>query len=244
MKTLSKKIENIAKDNQNDFLLTVGGDHSIGSATISGMLSRHPNLKVIWVDAHADMVDPSLRIRDPYNYHGMPLSHVAGIFKLNGFEWMNLLPKENIVLIGIRDIEEGEFQTIMKHNIKAFTMDHVDKYGIGNVMKQAIEYLDPKGDAPFHISFDVDGLDPDVFNQTGTLFRYGLTPREGCHIIRRVAHERKLVSLDLVEVNSQINSSGLKRPKYREEEHYHDVSHSIGIGIDLIESVFTKYQTI
>ena len=85
MKTLSQKVETIAKDEQNDFLLTVGGDHSIGSATISGMLSRYHNLKLIWVDAHADIVDPSMRVRDPYHYHGMPLSHVAGIFKLNGF---------------------------------------------------------------------------------------------------------------------------------------------------------------
>jgi len=66
-------------------LLTVGGDHSIGSATISGMLSKHPNLKIIWVDAHADMVDPTHAVRDRYNYHGMPLSHVAGIYKLAGF---------------------------------------------------------------------------------------------------------------------------------------------------------------
>lgn len=82
-------------------------------------------------------------------------------------------------------------------------------------MQQAIQYLDPKGDAPFHISFDVDGLDPDCFNQTGTLFRYGLSPREGCHIIRRIAHERKLVSMDLVEVNADISSGGPNRPKYR-----------------------------
>ena len=56
-------------------------------------------------------------------------------------------------------------------------MDHVDKYGIGNVMTQAIQYLDPKGNSPFHISFDVDSLDPSVFSQTGTLFRYGLSAR-------------------------------------------------------------------
>ncbi len=66
-------------------MLTVGGDHSIGSATISGMLNRYKNLKLIWVDAHADMVDPTHGVRAQYNYHGMPLSHVAGIFKLNGF---------------------------------------------------------------------------------------------------------------------------------------------------------------
>ena len=111
-------------------------------------------------------------------------------------------------------------------------------------MKQAIEYLDPKGDSPFHISFDVDGLDPTCFNQTGTLFRYGLTPREGCHIIRRVAHERKLVSMDLVETNTLIDPDSPKRPKYREEDHYQDVTQSIGVGIDLIESAFTKYMIL
>ena len=104
LKTLSKKVESIAKNNEDDFLLTVGGDHSIGSATISGMLGRYPNLKMIWVDARADMVDPSHGVRSRYNYHGMPLSHVSGVFKLNGFDWMNIIPKENIVLIGIRDI--------------------------------------------------------------------------------------------------------------------------------------------
>lgn len=50
------------------------------------------------------MVDPTYKVRDNYNYHGMPLSHVSNVFKLNGFEWMNHIPKENIVLIGIRDI--------------------------------------------------------------------------------------------------------------------------------------------
>ncbi len=77
----------------------------------------------------------------------------------------------------MRDIEEAEFQVIKNNNVKAFTMDHVDKYGIGNVMTQAIQYLDPKGDSPFHISFDVDSLDPGTFSQTGTLFRYGLSAR-------------------------------------------------------------------
>jgi arginase len=56
-------------------------------------------------------------------------------------------------------------------------MDHVDKYGIGGVMSQALEYLDPKGNSPFHISFDVDSLDPSVFTQTGTQFRNGLSAR-------------------------------------------------------------------
>jgi arginase len=80
-------------------------------------------------------------------------------------------------------------------------MDHIDKFGIGNVMTQAIQHLDPKDDCPFHISFDVDVMDPDFVSQTGTTFRYGLSPREAVHIIRRTVFERNLVSMDIVEIN-------------------------------------------
>ena len=82
-------------------------------------------------------------------------------------------------------------------------------YGIGKVMEMAIDYLDPKTSenhvpAPFHVSFDIDGMDPSIAEGTGTKFRDGLSHREGCHIIRRIAHERKLVGLDLVEINPKL----------------------------------------
>lgn len=90
-------------------------------------------------------------------------------------------------------------------------MDHVDSLGIGEVMKQTVEYLDPENKYPFHISFDVDGIDPDVLSQTGTRFRYGLTPREGNFIVRRLVHDRKVVSMDLVEINPELNKNEPKR---------------------------------
>ena len=69
-------------DKESDLLLTVGGDHSIGSATISAALRANPGLKVIWVDAHPDTIDyklrrPNVPLYD--NYHGMPLSNVTGM---------------------------------------------------------------------------------------------------------------------------------------------------------------------
>jgi hypothetical protein len=47
--------------------------------------------------------------------------------------------------------------------------------------------------------------------------------------------------MDLVETNTKIDPNSPFRPKYREEEHYNDVTQSVGLGIDLIESAFTKY---
>ena len=69
-------------------------------------------------------------------------------------------------------------------------MDQVVQHGIGNIMSKTIEYLDPDNKHPFHISYDVDGVDPSIASQTGTLYRDGLDHREACHIVKRLAHER------------------------------------------------------
>ena len=137
----------------------------------------------------------------------MPLSHLTGMTSIPDlpyWHWltkMPLLDPKNVVLIGIRDIDVDEYVSLAKYGVKCYTMDHVDKIGIGKVMSETIEYLDPQNRHPFHLSMDVDGIDPEAVSQTGTLFRYGLSPREAVHIVRRLVHERRLVSMDLVEIN-------------------------------------------
>lgn len=56
---------------------------------------------------------------------------------------MPFLDPKNVVLIAIRDIDPDEFISLKKMGVKCFTMDHVDKYGIGEVMRQTIDHLDP-----------------------------------------------------------------------------------------------------
>ena len=78
----------LSQSGRDSVAVAVGGDHSIASATIHALLGVYPDLKVLWIDAHADMIDPA---RSNYpGYHGMPLSHILGICdgKLGGFEWM------------------------------------------------------------------------------------------------------------------------------------------------------------
>lgn len=88
-------------------------------------------------------------------------------------------------------------------------------------MTQTLKYLDSDGNSPFHISFDLDAVDPYIVNQTGTVYRNGLDHRESCHIIRRVVNEKKLVSMDVVELNPERGVHQV-RPKFRDEEHYSD----------------------
>lgn len=163
-KHVAQQIGDRAK--QGHFVLTLGGDHSVGLSTVSGVLDAYPDACLVWVDAHADINTPGAT--DSGNIHGCPLSFLTGIAEDHpDFRWVApALRMERLVYIGLRDLDNFEKQTIRKYNIKAFTMHHVDKYGIGQVVAMALDHVNPNRDRPIHLSFDVDALDPSVAPST------------------------------------------------------------------------------
>lgn len=58
-----------ARARAGDFVLTIGGDHSVAAGSIAGILAVRPETFVVWVDAHADVNTPSTS--DSGNIHGM-----------------------------------------------------------------------------------------------------------------------------------------------------------------------------
>ncbi|KAJ1916547.1 Arginase, catabolizes arginine to ornithine and urea [Mycoemilia scoparia] len=187
---------------QGSLALTLGGDHSIAMGTISGSAAKYGDqLRVIWVDAHADINTPEST--ESGNLHGCPLSFITGIAKnVAPFEWLTpCLKPEHLVYIGLRDVDAGEKKILREHGIRAYSMHEVDKYGISKVVEMALEYLSPSNDNPIHLSFDVDALDPSVAPSTGTPVRGGLTFREGHYICEAIHETGCLVAMDLVEVN-------------------------------------------
>ena len=114
--------------------MTVGGDHSIATGSIHGVLSRYQDVKVIWVDAHADILDADQT--DYTGYHGTPLAHLIGVNDgsktLRGFEWLKRrLKPQNVVQIGWREFNDLEISTMKRYGVKYFTPDHIDQHGIG-----------------------------------------------------------------------------------------------------------------
>lgn len=218
------------------FCLTLGGDHGVATGSISGLKSTYSDLKIIWVDAHADCNLPE--DSPSGNYHGMPVAHLLGWIpekSVPGFDWFKpCIKPEDIVFIGLRDIDDGERKNLKKHGVKCFTMHEVLKLGIGEIMKKAIEYLNQDGkDHPIHLSFDVDGIDPSVAYGTGTKCKGGLLYREAHYIIRELAATGCLVGLDLVEINPLLD---------RPIEHFHGDNENINgtetvvLGIELVAS--------
>mgnify|MGYP002757810183 FL=1 len=203
---LSKATSEIVE--KGNFPLTLGGDHSIAVGSISCISQHYENLGVIWYDAHGDLNVPE---ESPSgNVHGMPLRILAGdgpdeLVNINDFT-----PKvkpENIVLIGMRDLDEGERKYIKDKNIKTFTMADIDRFGIQEVIERSLEYLKSRNIDGLHFSLDVDALDPAETPGTGTRVMGGLSYRES-HFALELLNESKLVtSMDIVEVNPLIDNS-------------------------------------
>lgn len=110
--------------------------------------------------------------------------------------------------IGLRDIDPEERRIIRDRNIAAYSMHHIDRYGIGTVVQMALDRINPNLSRPIHLSYDVDALDPIFVSATGTPVRGGLTFREGTYIAEAVAETGCLVSMDLVEVNPNLKKEG------------------------------------
>eukprot|EP00924_Labyrinthula_sp_SR-Ha-C_P004168 snap_masked-scaffold_3-processed-gene-16.44-mRNA-1 protein AED:0.05 eAED:0.05 QI:105/1/1/1/0.25/0.2/5/170/379 len=193
------------------FSLVLGGDHSIGLATVAAALSARPDVGIIWVDAHGDLNTP--KESESGNIHGMPLAFLTGLVKPEesrevygelypGFEWfrdLNIrLNPQQLVYVGLRDLDSFERSLIRHMGIKAYTMQHVDRFGIGGVMEKTLKHLEGR---PLHMSYDIDAVDPEIAPSTGTVVRGGLNFREAHYVAEAAGDSGRLCSMDLVEVN-------------------------------------------
>ncbi|MBF7020724.1 arginase [Staphylococcus sp. 18_1_E_LY] len=206
---VSENLSNSVSDSVQSgaFPLILGGDHSIAIGSISGISKHYDNLGVIWYDAHGDLNVPE---ESPSgNIHGMPLRILAGDGDDRLVNVSNYAPKvkpENIVLIGMRDLDIGEREYIKNNNIKTYTMADIDRLGIQQVINESIDHLKDKTDG-IHLSLDVDALDPVETPGTGTRVLGGLNYRESHFALELLHNSRLITSMDLVEVNPLIDQN-------------------------------------
>lgn len=188
-----------------DLPLVLGGDHSLAAGSVAAtaeVLRREGQpLGVIWVDAHGDINTPATSTSG--NVHGMPLASLLGpepaeLSRIGGFS-----PKvtpDRTVLIGIRNLDEGEKALIRAAGVRVFTMKDIDRSGIARVMEEAIAVAG-NGTGGIHVSFDLDVCDPTIAPGVGTPVKGGLNYREAHMVMEMVSDSGLLRALDLVEVN-------------------------------------------
>ncbi|XP_055639653.1 arginase, hepatic [Toxorhynchites rutilus septentrionalis] len=205
---LSDRVAQVLREDR--LCLTLGGDHAIAIGSIDGHLKHCSDVGVIWVDAHADLNTNSTSPSG--NIHGMPMALLAKELAdywpyIPGMDWQKpIISVKNLVYIGLRSVDSYERVIIEKFGIHAFGMREVEQYGIREVMKMALQRIDPEGKKSLHVSYDIDSLDVLEAPSTGTGVRGGLTLREGIYIMEEAYNTGRLAAVDLVEVNPAIGT--------------------------------------
>jgi len=186
---------------ESEFPLILGGDHSISLGSITGVTRVYKDVGVLWIDAHADF--NTEESTPSGNIHGMILAALAGLgnSRLTGVGgWAPKLDTQRIVIIGARDLDNGERELLRSHHIHVFTMSDIDQRGISEVMRQALAITGEANDG-IHVSLDMDALDPTYAPGVGTPVRGGLSYREAHLAMELIADTNRLVAMDVVEVN-------------------------------------------
>jgi arginase len=181
--------------------IALGGDHSLAVGSVSGVSDAYrrkgERVGVIWLDAHGDM--NTAATTPSGNVHGMPLSALMG----DGPEGLTSIggriEPNDVALVGIRAIDEGEARTIRQRGVHAWTMRDVDGLGLSGAVTAAIDALSHCD--WLHVSFDVDYLDPTIAPGVGTRVRGGPNYREAHLTMELLAETERVRGIDVVELN-------------------------------------------
>ncbi|MFO1508091.1 MAG: arginase [Lysobacterales bacterium] len=207
--------------------ILLGGDHCLAIGSISAVArhcrERGRNLRVLWLDAHADfntsVITPS------GNIHGMPVACLhghgpAGLIDLAGPA--PALARSVIRQVGIRSVDPAEKRLVHDVGLDIYDMRYIDENGMKRAMTEALYGLDES--SHLHVSFDVDFLDPAIAPGVGTTVPGGPGYREAQLAMEMIADSGRLASLDLVELN----------PAFDER------NRTAELVVDLVESLFGK----
>jgi arginase len=223
---VASRVEKSLSEDQ--YAILLGGDHSIAIGSISGSSAyakKHGlRLGVIWIDAHADINTPESSPSG--NIHGMPLGALLGEGHPELTEILGPSPKINpqdVVLIGVRNIDEIEKVLVQQSGVVTYTMRHVDEKGIAKIMEEVLSIHLHSCDI-LHVSFDLDGVDPLYAPGVSTPVPGGLSYREAHLALEIIADSNKMCACDFVELNPM-------------QDHSHQTAK---LCVELIQSVLGK----
>jgi arginase len=186
---------------QQRFPLVLGGDHSMAIGTVAGIAKHYQRLGLIWFDAHGDL--NTAETSPSGNIHGMPLAVSLGYGHSQLVNVAGYAPKvkpEDVVLIGIRELDKGEQRIAREIGLKVFTMHDIDRLGMARVIEEALAIVGKHTDG-VHLSFDLDSLDPKDAPGVGTPVPGGVTYREAHLSLEMMAESQLITSAEFVEVN-------------------------------------------
>lgn len=183
----------------------LGGDHSAAIGSIGG-ITHDGACGIVWIDAHGDFNTPETS--ESCNIHGMALAILLGRGPRELVDIGRLgakLQADQVVLIGVRDLDRREREHIRESGCTIFTMRDIDEIGMYGVLQKTTKILSRF--ERIHISLDMDGLDANEAPGVGTPVPGGLTYREAQLLMETICDTGRVNSLDIMETNPILDIS-------------------------------------
>lgn len=169
------------------FVVTLGGEHTISSATIGAHFKAYPKMSVLHFDAHSDLRN---------EYSGTPYSHACFMARVDDDYHF---PMDRVVQVGIRAQCKEEYEYIRKHKVKTFYATQIRRGKHGENWQKSVVNALPSDEV--YITFDIDYFDPSIVPSTGTPEPDGFHWNETMEIFRKLRKAgKKIVGFDIVEV--------------------------------------------
>jgi agmatinase len=169
---IGKALQEILRSRK--FPILLGGDHLITLPVIEEVLRVYPDLRLVHIDAHADLRE---------DYLGETLSHSTVMRKI-----LTVLDRRRLFQIGIRSGTEEEFQWAKK--IRSIVS--LKEPSLRNLVKRL------RG-KPVYLSLDLDVIDPSLLPGVGTPEPGGLTFREFLSLLKSL-QPLNVIGFDIVEL--------------------------------------------
>lgn len=177
---------------RNKWVAAIGGDHSAPYGLIKALKEEYEQLSILHIDAHMDLRKA---------YQGYQHSHASIMYNV-----MTDLKPTSLVQMGIRDFCPEEKEMADSHkDIHTFYDSQVavslaSSETWNQICDQAIDQLSDD----VYISFDIDGLMPDLCPNTGTPVPGGLSFSQMESLLYKLATSgKKIVGFDLCEVSPE-----------------------------------------
>ena len=179
-------------------MLAIGGDHSISIGTIGGAAEALAgDLGVIWIDAHGDINTHETSVTG--NIHGMASAVILGFGEKKLTNTVKAKIKtENILFIGLKDLDQAEIDLIRSKKISAITIMDILEEGFSVIIKN-IEAL-KKRVGNIWISLDIDVIDERFAPASSMASPSGLSHREITNLLTYIGKSCKVVGMDVVEI--------------------------------------------
>jgi agmatinase len=174
-------------------LTVLGGDHCSTIPVLAAQRRRHPDLAVVWVDAHPDLCDVSRGGR-----------WTCGCALRRAMEVSGLGPAD-VVLAGCRDFDPEEIELIQAQGFSMVGIAEAarDPAAAGRRLAETVS------GRPLHVSCDIDVLDPAFAPGTEVPSAGGLSTRQALDLLGALVSGRRLVGVDVAEVAPPLDPSDI-----------------------------------